>query len=86
MSDAFLLNISKVASISAMWLANGTSYVRRGPDLWLVHELVLTGLHNVGKIKDVDSKGNSLLPRRHDTPESKIVPSLCVFWRSVVHL
>lgn len=76
MSDAFISNISKVASILAMWLANGTGCVRRGPDLWLVCALVLTGLHNVGKIKDVDSKVNSLLPKRDDTPECKIVPRL----------
>lgn len=71
MSDAFLSNISKVASILAMWLANDTGYVRRGPDLWLVYALVLTGLHNVGKIKDVDSKVTSLLPKRDYTLKGK---------------
>lgn len=78
MSDAFLSNISKVASILAMWLTNGTGYVRRGPDLWVVYALVLTGLHNVGKIKDVDSEVNNLLLKRNDTHKCKIVPCLCL--------
>lgn len=61
-----------------MWLANGSGYVRRGPDLWLVYALVLTGLHNVGKIKDVDSKVNTLLLKRDDTQKCKIVPRLYI--------
>lgn len=60
----------------AMWLANGTGYVRRGPDLWVVYALVLTGLHNVGKIKDVDSKVNNLLLKRDNTYKCKIIPCL----------